>query len=110
VLIAGEEGEAWCEAASRLAAEHNLPLDAVRIGHLDGDLHDPRCTWMRHRQIASDGAILVRLDRVVAWRHRGAGDAPRAELAGALSQVLARPVAVTARAAASPTETEGAIA
>jgi hypothetical protein len=42
----------------------------VRIGHLDGDLYDPRCTWLRHRQIASDGAVLVRPDRFIAWRHR----------------------------------------
>ena len=39
LLIAGEEGEPWCEAARQLAAEADLPLDAVRIGHLDGDLY-----------------------------------------------------------------------
>ena len=92
LLIAGEEGEPWCEAARQLAAEADLPLDAVRIGHLDGDLYDPRCTWLRHRQIASGGAVLVRPDRFIAWRHpAGTGD-PRAALAAALSQVLARPV------------------
>ena len=51
-----------------LAEEAGIPLDAVRIGHLDGDLYDPRCAWLRHRQIASDGAVLVRPDRFVAWR------------------------------------------
>jgi 2,4-dichlorophenol 6-monooxygenase len=92
LLIAGEEGEPWCEAARQLAAEADLPLDAVRIGHLDGDLYDPRSTWLRHRQIASGGAVLVRPDRFIAWRHpAGTGD-PRAVLAAALSQVLARPV------------------
>jgi len=92
LLIAGEDGQAWCEAARQLAAEAGLPLDAVRIGHLDGDLYDPRCTWLHHRQIASDGAVLVRPDRFIAWRHPvGAGE-PRAALAAALSQVLARPV------------------
>jgi Uncharacterized protein conserved in bacteria (DUF2252) len=48
LLIAGEDGQAWCEAARRLAAEADIPLDAVRIGHLDGDCHDPRCAWLRH--------------------------------------------------------------
>ena len=92
LLIAGEDGQAWCDAARQLAAEANLPLDAVRIGHLDGDLYDPRCTWLRHRQIASGGAVLVRPDRFIAWRHpAGTGD-PRAALAAALSQILARPV------------------
>ena len=68
LLIAGEDGQAWCEAARQLAAEADIPLDAVRIGHLDGDYHDPRCAWQRHRQIASDGAVLVRPDRFIAWR------------------------------------------
>src|SRR5690348_686850 len=48
LLIAGEEGQAWCEAARHIAEEESLPLDAVRIGHLDGDRFDPRCSWLRH--------------------------------------------------------------
>ena len=63
-----------------------------------GDLYDPRCAWLRHRQIASDGAVLVRPDRIIAWREPAAVADPRAALAGALSQVLARP----AGRAASP--------
>jgi 2,4-dichlorophenol 6-monooxygenase len=72
--------------------EAGVPLDALRIGHLDGDYHDPRCAWLRHRQIASDGAILVRPDRFIAWRSPAGGGEPRAALAAALSQILARPV------------------
>ncbi len=92
LLIAGEDGRAWCQAAAQLASEANVPIDALRIGHLDGDLYDPRCMWLRHRQISSEGAILVRPDRFIAWRHPIAAENPRAALAGALSQVLARPV------------------
>ncbi len=92
LLIAGEDGRAWCEAAAQLAAEANVPIDALRIGHLDGDLYDPRCLWIRYRQISSEGAILVRPDRFVAWRHFTAAENPRALLADALSQILARPV------------------
>jgi 2,4-dichlorophenol 6-monooxygenase len=66
LLIAGEDRDAWCGAARRLAADADVPVDAVRIGHLDGDLFDPRCTWLRHRGIGSDGAVLVRPDRFVA--------------------------------------------
>ncbi len=100
LLIAGEDGQEWCDAARELAAEADLPLDAVRIGHLDGDLYDPRCTWLRHRQITSGGAILVRPDRFIAWRHPAADSDPRAALAAALSQILAQPVGTPAGSAA----------
>ena len=99
LLIAGEDGQAWCEAARQLAAEADIPLDALRIGHLDGDLYDPRCTWQRHRQIASDGAVLVRPDRFIAWRSPAGSGEPRAVLAAALSQILARPAGARAGSA-----------
>ena len=98
--VAGEDGQAWCQAARQLAADADVPLDAVRIGHLDGDYHDPRCAWQRHRQIASDGAVLVRPGRFIAWRHPAGSGEPRAVLAAALSQILARPVGLLAAAAA----------
>jgi 2,4-dichlorophenol 6-monooxygenase len=100
LLIAGEDGQAWCEAARQLAAGADVPLDTVRIGHLDGDLYDPRCTWLRHREIASDGAVLVRPDRFIAWRCPAASGEPQAALATALSQILARPVGTPAASAA----------
>jgi 2,4-dichlorophenol 6-monooxygenase len=92
LLIVGEDGGAWCDAASRLAADADVPVDAVRIGHVDGDLYDPRCTWLRHRGIESTGAVLVRPDRVVAWRVRSASEDPDRELAAAFARILARPV------------------
>src|SRR5208283_3906168 len=101
LLIAGEDAQEWCRAARELAGEHGLPVDTVRIGHLDGDMFDPRCTWLRCREIGAEGAILVRPDRFVAWRSVGAFQDPVAELAGAFSQILARPVAVHDAAAAS---------
>ncbi len=95
LLIAGEDGDAWCAAARELAEAGEIPLDAVRIGHVDGDYFDPRCTWLRHRGIGPDGALLVRPDRFVAWRSLGGCDDPQAVLAVALGTVLARqPVTV----------------
>jgi 2,4-dichlorophenol 6-monooxygenase len=99
LLIAGEEGDGWCDAARRLAADADVPVDTVRIGHLDGDLYDPRCTWLRHRGIEATGAVLVRPDRFVAWRARCAGEDPVRELAAAFSRILARPVAAPVPAA-----------
>ncbi len=96
LLIAGEDGGAWCEAARQLAADAGIPLDAVRIGHIDGDLYEPRCMWLRHREIGPDGAVLVRPDRFVGWRSMGGWERPIDELAEALTQILARPVGALA--------------
>jgi 2,4-dichlorophenol 6-monooxygenase len=90
LLIVGEDGEAWGEAARQLAGEAGLPLGALRIGQFDGDLYDTRSAWLRHRQIESDGAILVRPDRFIAWRHATSAEDPRAVLADALRRILGR--------------------
>jgi 2,4-dichlorophenol 6-monooxygenase len=106
LLIAGEDGGSWCEAARELAEQTSLPLDALRIGHLDGDLFDPRCAWLRHREITSTGAVLVRPDRFIGWRHTTMAPDPLAELASALSHLLGRQLApaqpVPTPAAAGP--------
>jgi 2,4-dichlorophenol 6-monooxygenase len=90
LLIAGENGGPWCEAASAVAASNRIPVDTVRIGHIDGDVLDSCCHWLRQREIASDGAILVRPDRFVAWRSLGATTDPASTVRGALEQVLHR--------------------
>lgn len=76
--------------ARQLAGEAGLPLGALRIGQFDGDLYDTRSAWLRHRQIESDGAILVRPDRFIAWRHATSAEDPRAVLADALRRILGR--------------------
>jgi 2,4-dichlorophenol 6-monooxygenase len=98
LLIAGEHGDAWCAAARELADAANVPVDAVRIGHVDGDLFDPRCTWARYRGIDASGAVLVRPDRFVAWRSLSASTDPRAELERAFTELLARAVGAVAPA------------
>jgi 2,4-dichlorophenol 6-monooxygenase len=90
LLVAGEDGAAWCEAAERIAKRHRLPLDAVRIGHLDGEYRDPRSSWVRQREIGAGGAVLVRPDRFVAWRSLAGDPDPEARLERALLEVLAR--------------------
>jgi 2,4-dichlorophenol 6-monooxygenase len=62
-------------------------------------MYDPRCAWVGHRQITSDGAILVRPDRFIAWRSPAGSGEPQAALAAALSQI-ARPVGTSTASAA----------
>lgn len=90
LLIAGEQGHDWIKAGGKVAADLNIPLDAVRIGHLDGNYLDPRSAWARHREITEGGAILIRPDRFVAWRSTGEAADPTADLTAALAQILAR--------------------
>lgn len=44
LLIAGEGGQDWCEAARQLE-DAGVPIDSLRIGHIEGDLFDPRSMW-----------------------------------------------------------------
>ena len=46
----------------------------------------------RHREIGTEGAILVRPDRFVAWRNAGAVEQPLDELSEALGRILGKPV------------------
>ena len=90
LLIAGEDGEDWCSAAAAIARANDLPIDALRIGHIDGDLYDTRLAWTQFRGISAKGAVLVRPDRVICWRSAGPSEIPAATLGEALGSVLGR--------------------
>jgi 2,4-dichlorophenol 6-monooxygenase len=90
LLIAGELGASWCEAAENVSARLGVALDAVRIGHLNGDYLDPRCQWLQRREIEPEGAILIRPDRFIAWRSLEGSGTPEIDLEHALEAVLAR--------------------
>jgi 2,4-dichlorophenol 6-monooxygenase len=97
VLIAGEEGHDWVQAAQQLAAERAVPLRATRVGFGDVDHVDVRCAWLKHRGITSTGAVLIRPDRYVAFRAAGSALDPLVELGGALHQILATEAPVAHR-------------
>jgi 2,4-dichlorophenol 6-monooxygenase len=90
LLIAGEDGHAWCDAAAKLAEDNAIALDAVRIGALSGDYIDIRCAWLKQREIGAQGALLVRPDRYIAWRSLGRVDNPYMELRNVFSHILHR--------------------
>jgi 2,4-dichlorophenol 6-monooxygenase len=89
-LVAGEDGGAWCEAAREAAAARGVDLVAFRVGHAEGDWLDPRLAFVRLREFGRAGAILVRPDRMIAWRSLGGAADPYREIGAALDRVLAR--------------------
>ncbi len=85
-LVTGLAGQVWAEAAEKL----DLPfLRTVVIG--TPGAQDSYCSWHALREIEEAGALLVRPDGFVAWRHftaAGNVDHAMSELGGALSGVL----------------------
>ena len=71
LLITGEDGQPWAEAAEKVAAELGVPLRVARVGVLDGDYVDVRCAWLKQCGVSSAGAVLVRPDRFIAFRCAG---------------------------------------
>ena len=95
LLIAGEDDESWCQAATQIAQELKVPLKAIRISPFAGDRLDLRFDWLHYRGISPTGAILVRPDRFVAWRSYEKSTDPRVTLENVLQQVLGTRQAAT---------------
>jgi 2,4-dichlorophenol 6-monooxygenase len=89
VLITGEDGIDWVDAAVKVAAERSIPLRTTRVGSGDVDHVDVRCAWLKQRGIRADGAVLVRPDRFVGYRAMEAVSDPAAALNAAFDQILA---------------------
>jgi 2,4-dichlorophenol 6-monooxygenase len=52
--------------------------------------NDPLGRWTRSREVGDDGCMLVRPDRVVAWRSSAMVDDPERALADVLDRILGR--------------------
>ena len=88
LLLAGERGEDWVGAATVVAGERDLPLDAYRAGP-GGDLQGGDGAWYALRGHDAAGVVLVRPDGHVAYRsHTAVADATGA-LRAALDVALA---------------------
>ena len=86
LLLAGPEGQPWCEAARAAAREYSsLPIEALRIG---GELRDPAGNFTAAVGIQDDGALLVRPDGFVAWRAAKSAPDTVTELRAALGHAL----------------------
>ena len=88
-LITGISGEAWAKAAEKVAAEMGISLKAVVIGP-GREVTDLYFDWERMREVEEDGVILVRPDKIIAWRSNTSVENPAATLTEVLSSVLSR--------------------
>ena len=86
-LITGIAGEAWQTAADRVAVELGIPLETVIIGP-GREVTDLYYDWARIREVAEDGALLVRPDKYIGWRSMTLPADPEQALRQALTALL----------------------
>ena len=96
LLIAGEDGQAWCEAARQLAAEADSR--STRCGSATSTATSttraaPGCATVRSPATARSWSARTGSS---PGDHPAGTSEPRAALAAALSQILARPVGLVA--------------
>ncbi|MDR3096136.1 MAG: FAD-dependent monooxygenase [Paraburkholderia sp.] len=88
-LFVGHEGARWREAATALASDLGIRLRVCAIG-VGLEFADIEGEWARLREVSESGCVLVRPDRVVAWRSHTLPTDPHGSLSAALNKVLGR--------------------
>jgi 2,4-dichlorophenol 6-monooxygenase len=86
-LIAGAGGQPWLDAAAKVSAELGVEIKGVRVS-LGLDTNDVYGDWTRRREIGDAGCVLVRPDRIVAWRSPDASANPQDTLRAVMSGIL----------------------
>ncbi len=89
ILLAGAQGQAWCDAAQAISSSLGMPVQTFRTS-LDGDWADPGHVWAKTYGVEENGAVLVRPDGYVAWRCAASKAESIAEIEMALGTALAR--------------------
>jgi 2,4-dichlorophenol 6-monooxygenase len=88
-LFVGADGDAWTAAAAQVAAAKGVAIDAVPVG-LGLHNNDVLGKWIRSRDTTDRGCLLVRPDRVVAWRCADTVSGAAAVLGEAMTTMLGR--------------------
>jgi 2,4-dichlorophenol 6-monooxygenase len=88
-LITGIAGEAWAQAAAKVGAELDVPLETVIIGP-GREVTDIYYDWARVREIDEDGVLLIRPDKHIGWRSMSLPSDPASSLREALRQLLSK--------------------
>lgn len=89
IIIAGADGNEWCNAAPKVASSLNTEVIAYRAGS-NHELIAPGGQWEYAAGISSTGAVLVRPDGFVAWRSWSTPPNIQHMLEDALKKVLCR--------------------
>jgi 2,4-dichlorophenol 6-monooxygenase len=88
-LLTGPGGQLWAEAAESAASRTGVPISVHVIGRGTGGPTDPYGEWAELREVDSDGCVLVRPDRHVAWRYPTYDAAGRDALQQVMDRILA---------------------
>jgi putative polyketide hydroxylase len=83
-VLTGPDGAPWLRAAAQLAGA-GLPIAALRIGV---DLQPEDDAFDERYRLGAGGAVLVRPDGFLTWRHRGHVSDAAAELGAAVARTL----------------------
>jgi 2,4-dichlorophenol 6-monooxygenase len=86
-LVTGAGGRPWLDAATEVSAEIGVDVAGVQVS-LGREVNDVYGDWIRRREVSDHGCVVVRPDRIVAWRSAGAADDPKAVLSAAMSSIL----------------------
>ncbi|NEA29980.1 FAD-dependent monooxygenase [Actinomadura bangladeshensis] len=89
VLLAGPDGQAWCDAAASVAASQGIPLKAHTVA-ATGPLVDKEERFAEVYGIGARGAVIVRPDRVIGWRTADPADDPRGTIENVMNRLLFR--------------------
>jgi hypothetical protein len=89
-LLTSAAGQAWAEAARKIAPSLKLSLTAHVI---DGaSLAGSQALWSTSYGADESGAVLIRPDGHVGWRSKSVSVAPMQDLRRALTQILGKPL------------------
>ncbi|KAI0403687.1 FAD binding domain-containing protein [Xylaria palmicola] len=88
-LFIGHRGEAWRAAAANITEATGIPINTYAIG-LGLDYIDVYRDWYKSREVEEDGCVLIRPDRVVAWRAKTMAPEPESKLRQVFNSVLSR--------------------
>ena len=86
-ILTGIGGEAWVNAANKVANELNLDITTHLIGPRKKYV-DHTGDWALKNEIKDNGCLLIRPDQHVCWRSIDLVDEPEAELTRVFKQIM----------------------